>query len=407
MDDSIVRVMAGRPMILRRARGFAPLPIQVRNAECGMRSEKSEIVLAVGAHLKNSVALAVGKNIFVSQHIGDLETEAANHAFQQVATDLPKLYETAPTIIAADLHPDYLSTQFAQGSGKKVVGVQHHVAHVLSCLTENEVALPALGVAWDGTGYGTDGTIWGGEFFRVTGNEVKRVAHFRPFRLPGGDKAVKEPRRVALGLLYELYGESAFELDHLPPLQAMPPVEMITLRGMLQRKFNSPLTSSVGRLFDAVASLVNLRQHTRFEGQAAMDLEFAIGDARTNAAYDIRLTPQPGKTALLLDWSPLIGGILHDQQASVTTEIISAKFHNALAEFIVALAKKSNEQRVALSGGCFQNRYLLERAVSRLRTEGFQPYWHQRVPTNDGGIALGQVVAALRENKSSIANPKS
>jgi hydrogenase maturation protein HypF len=298
-DDSIVCVMMDREMMLRRARGYAPLPItfsvaaDVRRLTLNSSRQSEpphvggyESVLAVGAHLKNSVALAVGENVFISQHIGDLETEEASKAFQRAVHDLPQLYAVNPAIIAADLHPDYLSTKFAQDSGMKVFGVQHHVAHVLSCIAENEVALPALGVAWDGTGYGTDGTIWGGEIFQITDRKVERIAHLRPFRLPGGDKAVKEPRRAALGLLYELYGESVFEMEHLSSLRQMPPVEMITLKGMLQRRFNSPLTSSMGRLFDVVASLVNLRQQMHFEGQAAMELEFAIDGLETNASYD-------------------------------------------------------------------------------------------------------------------------
>jgi len=398
LDDSVVRVMLGREMVLRRARGYAPLPISIGGTSSTSPSCLRLVelvpptVLAVGAHLKNSVALAVGKNVFISQHIGDLETEAAHRAFRQVTADLPKLYGTKPEMIAADLHPDYLSTRFAQACGKPVVGVQHHVAHVLSCIAENEIPLPTLGVAWDGTGYGADGTIWGGEFFLVTDEKVERVAHLRPFRLPGGDKAVKEPRRAALGLLYELYGESVFEMEHLAPLREMPPVEMITLKGMLQRRFNSPLTSSVGRLFDVVASLSGVRQQMRFEGQAAMELEFAIDGFATDARYDLPLITH--HSSLVLDWSRMIPTILADVRGGVSVAEISAKFHNALAEAVVEIARQFGQPRVALSGGCFQNRYLTERTVTRLRAEKFQPYWHQRVPPNDGGIALGQIYAA-------------
>jgi len=252
--------------------------------------------------------------------------------------------------------------------------------------------VPSHAIAWDGTGYGPGGTIWGGEFFLVAGDKVERVAHLRPFRLPGGDKAVKEPRRAALGLLYELYGEATFEMDHLPPLREMPPIEMVTLKGMLQRRLNSPATSSVGRLFDAVASLVNLRHQMQFEGQPAMELEFARGDFATNAHYDLPLIAR--HPSLVLDWSLMIHSILADVNHGVPVAEISAKFHNALAEAVVAVAKRFGEPRVALSGGCFQNRHLLERTVTRLSEESFQSYWHQRVPTNDGGIALGQIYAA-------------
>ena len=398
LDDSIVRVMLGREMVLRRARGYAPLPIRLKSK---IQVPKSKVVLAVGAHLKNSVALAVDENVFISQHIGDLETEPANAAFRRAAADLPQLYGVTPEIIAADLHPDYLSTKFAnEFKAKQHIGVQHHIAHVLSCIAENEVPLPALGVAWDGTGYGTDGTIWGGEFFLITDNKVERVAHLRPFRLPGGDKAVKEPRRVALGLLYELYGESAFEMEHLAPLRAIPAVEMITLRGMLQRRFNSPVTTSMGRLFDAVASLTNLRQHIRFEGQAAMELEFAADGIKTEKHYPLPLVTR--SSPFTLDWATLALSVLADATGGANMADISAKFHNALAESVVAVAKEIGENRVVLSGGCFQNRYLTERTVARLRAENFSPYWHQRVPPNDGGIALGQVVAARRAQSETV-----
>jgi hydrogenase maturation protein HypF len=412
MDDSIVRVMLDREMILRRARGYAPLPISVRNeknhcagSNSALRTTNSAVILAVGAHLKNSIALAVGENVFISQHVGDLETEPANNAFRRVIADFEKLYEAKPEIAAADLHPDYLSTKFADElTNVRRVGVQHHVAHVLSCLAENEIAPPALGISWDGTGFGLDGTIWGGEFFLVTKNACERVAHLRPFRLPGGDKAVKEPRRAAIGLLYEAFGDAAFEMKLLHPFQEMSPIALSALKGMLQRKLNSPATSSVGRLFDAVASLAGLRQTMRFEGQAAMDLEFALDGIETEESYN--LSHATCHSSLVLDWQPMIEAILADVKNGVSAGKISAKFHNALAGAVVLVAKSFGLNRVALSGGCFQNRYLTERVVRLLRGENFRPYWHQRVPTNDGGIALGQIVAALRA-QSEIENRKS
>ena len=437
MDDSIVRMMLNREMVLRRARGYAPLPIMVgtrstvsqTSPENGDAVEHVPTILAVGAHLKNSVALSVGDQVFISQHIGDLETEQANAAFQRVAADLPKLYDAKPEIIAADLHPDYLSTKFAlervaqaslpagsggipaasrnaaqgcaansQAGSLRYVGVQHHIAHVLSCIAENELEPPVLGVAWDGTGYGLDGTIWGGEFFLVTEHNIERVAHLRLFRLPGGDAAVKEPRRAALGLLHEIFGNDLFRQHDCKLLEAFSAAELGTLTTMLARGLNSPSCCSVGRLFDAVASLTGSRQQMRFEGQAAMELEFALDGVETEDHYDLPLVTC--HSLLVLDWSPMIQAILADVARKASVAVISAKFHNALAEAIVAVARQVGEARVALSGGCFQNRYLTERTVTRLRDEGFQPYWHQRVPTNDGGIALGQVVAAIREVRS-------
>jgi hydrogenase maturation protein HypF len=417
VDDSIVRVMMGRELVLRRARGYAPLPIQIRSSIGNRQLETGNAVLAVGAHLKNTITLAVGSQAFISQHIGDLETDQANEAFRRVITDFQGLYESRPAIIAADAHPDYLSTKFARDlvaqaslpasdagtpartpplQRPQLLSVQHHVAHVLSCMAENELEPPLLGVSWDGTGYGLDGTVWGGEFFLVTETSCERVAHLRQFRLPGGDRAVKEPRRTALGLLYEMFGEAAFAMADVAPVQAFSAAELGLLKTMLARSLNSPLTSSVGRLFDAAASLAGLRQQVRFEGQAAMELEFALEGIATAEAYDFPI--RPDHTPLLLDWAPLVEALLADLKRSLPIAQISARFHNALAEAIVAVAKRVGQQRVVLSGGCFQNRCLTERSVQRLHEEGFHPYWHQRVPPNDGGISLGQVVAARHQS---------
>ncbi len=430
VDDSIVRVMMGRELVLRRARGYAPLPIHLQH--------KMPPVLAVGAHLKNSVALAVGQNIFVSQHLGDLETAPAYEAFQRVIEDFQKLYDVQPEAIACDLHPEYLSTKFAQEFCNSVHRsacsstferspqmntqplkgqlrtVQHHFAHVVACMAENELEGSVLGVSWDGTGYGTDGTIWGGEFLHATLTSFERVAHLRTFRLPGGESAIKEPRRIALGLLYEMWGDAIFAREDCVPLQAFSTAERRLLESMLNKNLNAPRTSSAGRLFDAVAAIIGLRQQTKFEGQAAMELEFALEGIETNASYHFQLLDDEvrhelhartnGRAAtsnqqsfIIVDWVPMIRQIIEEQQRHVAIEIIAAKFHNTLVEMIVAVAKRVAEKRVVLSGGCFQNKYLTERAIRRLRETGFRPYWHQRIPPNDGGIALGQAVAAAKK----------
>jgi hydrogenase maturation protein HypF len=396
VDDSIVRIMLNRELVLRRARGYAPLPIPLPPS-----AGNSPTVLAVGGHLKNTVALSVGDQVFVSQHIGDLETEQAHNALRRTISDFQLLYETTPKIIVADLHPDYLSTKYARqlastGPGNPVLAVQHHIAHVFSCMVENLVPAPVLGLSWDGTGYGLDRTIWGGEFFRINENAVERVAHFAPFRLPGGEKAVKEPRRTGLGLLYEIFGNDLFERKDLAPVAAFAGKELEQLKAMLGRGLNSPVTTSAGRLFDAVASLVDLRQRVSFEGQAAMELEFALDGIETDEVYPALEIDRGGKFPLKLDWSLIVHAVLKDIESGTRVGIISARFHNALAEAIVEVAKRMGEERVVLSGGCFQNRYLTERAVRRLQAEGFRAYWHQRVPPNDGGIAVGQVSAALR-----------
>jgi hydrogenase maturation protein HypF len=397
VDDSIVRIVCGRETVLRRARGFAPLPIH--------QEKPMPPLLAVGAHLKNTVAISVGNEIFVSQHIGDLETVQAADAFARAAEDLQQLYELQPQAIACDLHPDYWSTRFAQQRGAPLVRVQHHYAHVLACMAENEQTGPVLGVSWDGTGYGSDGTVWGGEFLIATPQSFSRAAHFRVFPLPGGEKAIKEPRRTALGLLYQLLGKDVFLRNDLPLLSAFTASELASLQTMLDRNINSPKTSSAGRLFDAVAALVGLQQVSRFEGQAAMELEFALTGVETEETYsppasrcvEEKRSSAPQERPLVLDWGPLILQVLEDGRSHTPAGVISARFHNALATSILEVARAVGIKRVVLTGGCFQNRYLTERAIHLLRRQGFLPYWHQRIPPNDGGIALGQIIAAANQ----------
>ena len=273
-------------------------------------------------------------------------------------------------------------------------------------MAENELTPPVLGVSWDGTGLGTDGTIWGGEFLLAGDRGCERRAALRTFALPGGDQAVKEPRRSALGVLVEACGAEALGWSHLPSIAAFGATELNVLGGLLARGVNAPRTSSAGRLFDAVASLAGLHQRVRFEGQAAMALQFAVDTSIETDAYDIPVvegfdSPTAGRgfsraDLLVLDWAPMLREMLADLDRRVPVGAIAARFHNALAAAIVAVATRVGCEQVALSGGCFQNALLLERAVTRLRAAGFRPYWHQRIPPNDGGIALGQVVAAWR-----------
>jgi hydrogenase maturation protein HypF len=403
VDDSIARVMCGREMVLRRARGYAPLPIRIKSE---IRNSKSEIVLAVGAHLKNTVALKIDNNIFVSQHIGDLETKQAYAAFRGAVADLPKLYDAKIDVVTCDMHPEYLSTKYidefagragyplpavngAHGVARPTkIAVQHHWAHVAACMAENEIDAPVLGIAWDGTGYGLDGTIWGGEFLLATGNGFERVAHLRSFRLPGGDAAIREPRRSGLGLLHEIFGSDCWNFRQL--FSDLTENERELLRRMLEKNINAPLSSSAGRLFDAVAALMGLRLGATFEGQAAMELEFARQPGVRNAYSFVVSETAP----MILDWEPAIRELLAGLGRKETSGTVSAKFHNMLVEMIIAIARKVRVEKIVLTGGCFQNRYLSEHAVARLRQENFKPYWHQRVPPNDGGIALGQAVAA-------------
>ncbi len=363
-DDSVVRLTRGRAGILRRARGYAPLGIRV--------SRNVPPVLAVGGHLKNTVAIGVGQDVFLSQHIGDLETFEARHAFQRAIDDLCRLYSFKPEAVVCDLHPDYASTQWAEESGLPLIRVQHHQAHVAACAAENQVEGPYLGVSWDGTGYGLDGAIWGGEFFhvenrRAENNQYERVAYLRPFNIPGGDAAVREGWRSAASVLFEALGPEAVDSP---------------VRPMLERKINVLPTTSVGRLFDAVASITGLAQKNRFEGQAAMLLENEIGRLCTEEAY-----PLPGG-----DWAPLIAAVVADKAAGIAVPVIAARFHNALVNWIVEVAKQVALKQIIFSGGVFQNRYLTEHAAAALESRGFVVHTHRQVPPNDGGIALGQVV---------------
>ncbi|MCX5790123.1 MAG: carbamoyltransferase HypF, partial [Elusimicrobia bacterium] len=291
VDDSVARVVLDRELLLRRARGYAPLPVPLPRTAWA--------TLAVGGHLKNTVALspAGSGEAFLSQHVGDLATQEAFGAFERAIASLKGLYDCEPARVVCDLHPDYRSTRFAEASGLPLLRVQHHQAHVYACMADNGLGPPAagepalLGVAWDGTGWGPDGTVWGGEFFTVRHDGIERAAHWRRFRLPGGERAVREPRRSVLGLLYEIFGEALFGRTDLKPLAAFTASEREVLRGMLAKGVNAPRTSSVGRLFDAVAALAGLRAVNAYEGQAAMELEHCRPSTEQEGSYPIGLAP--------------------------------------------------------------------------------------------------------------------
>ena len=413
VDDSIAWLLDGEPRLLRRARGYAPLPV--------LMPAPVPTILAVGAHLKNTVALSVGQQVFISQHIGDLETSEALAAFERVIADFLRLYEAAPVAIAHDLHPEYLSTQWARGhlgtsspssisnlqsAISNLIPIQHHHAHLAAVLAENHVAGPALGLIWDGVGYGPDGVIWGGECLLGDAAGFCRVAHLRPFRLLGGAAAAREPRRVALALLWELIGEEVFARSDLAPVRDLSPTEQRVFAQMLRHDLNSPRTTSMGRLFDGVAALLGLHQRTTFEGQAAMALEFAA-DPAVRDAYPFLLSRQVDKETSrqgdkeaqspelgTLDWRPLVEAILADVARNVPASTMAALFHNTLVAVARAVAQAAGCPRVALSGGCFQNRLLTETMAANLRQKSFEVILHRQVPPNDGGISLGQIAIA-------------
>ncbi|MCK5085969.1 MAG: carbamoyltransferase HypF, partial [Melioribacteraceae bacterium] len=384
VDDSIVRIVLNKEMVLRRARGYAPFPINLSE------TKKSETVLALGGHLKNSIAIKVGHNAFISQHIGDLSTDKSYQAFTQTISDFQKLYEIEPEKIICDLHPEYLSTKYAESLNKNLTMVQHHYAHVASCRAENQVSGRALGVSWDGTGFGFDGTIWGGEFFISNDNSFEHIGQLRQFPLPGGERAVKEGRRSALGILFEIFGDEIFDKDDLLIRSNFSIGELKILKEMLNKKFNTPKTSSAGRLFDAVSSLLNISQQANYEGQSAMKLEFAV-DQKENRDYQFAIHEGD---KLIVDWEEIISSILQDKKREIEIEKIAAKFHNTLAKIILSVAELVGEEKIILSGGCFQNVCLTEKTVELLSENGYKIYLHQRVPPNDGGLSLGQIAAA-------------
>lgn len=388
VDDSVERVIKNRPMMIRRSRGFAPFPIGLK--------KKKNTVMAVGGHLKNTVSLIIGKNCFVSPHIGDLETVKSLACFKSTVEHLSELYDKKIDKVACDMHPDYLSTKEALKFSDNVLKVQHHHAHIVSCMAENEIGGKVLGVAFDGTGFGLDLKVWGGEFLVSSEKKFKRTAHFLPFKIPSGEKAIKEPRKIAFGLLYEIFKKDLNQIKGLPTLSALSDQDQKNLSTMLEKNFNVFETSSVGRIFDAVASIVGLRQIVNFEGQAAMELEFAIKNCRSKAFYDFEIIEeiQGESHTYIIDWRPSIVELIEDVCQKKELEKISVKFHNTLTEIIVEIAKIIKIEKVVLSGGCFQNKYLTEHAIDKLEKNCFKVYWHQDIPPNDGGISLGQAVIA-------------
>ena len=411
VDDSVMALVGNTPLWLRRSRGYAPLPINVAS-ELGEQGGK---ILAVGSHLKNAIALYFEGQIFLSQHIGDLTNLAALATFEDTIHHLSQMYDFEPDLVVCDAHPDYQSTQFAQGLGLPILPIQHHYAHILAVMAEHQLNAPVLGLAWDGTGYGLDGTIWGGEFIQVTSDSWQRLAHLKPFRLPGGEQAVKHPWRIALGLLSDACGEAAWDLQDLPPFQGCSYTELKLFKTIFKQQINTPLTSSMGRLFDAIASLLGLCQSITYDGEAAMRLEFAVRSTESVAHYPFAiLRADNAKFSLNLpleiDHQPLLFAILKEIESGVPREIIATKFHHTLVAMTMEIGQLLTQEQVlhtkniVLAGGCFQNRYLLTQMRDRLQKSGYNVYSAQTIPPNDGGLAVGQIVAALRHKLNSISN---
>lgn len=388
-DDSIVRIMAGRRRMMRRSRGFVPEPIFLAQAT-------TKRILAVGGELKNSIALSRDDAVFLSQHIGDLDNPSAFRFFQDSIEHLESILELKPEVIAYDSHPEYLSTKWALSQANlPKIPVQHHHAHLAAVLAENAVAEPCIGIILDGTGYGTDGTIWGGEILVGNAACYDRVGWLQPVPMPGGEAAIKQPWRMALSYLRLAFGDDLDELK-LSFLQRISRSEIDLCTQAMDRRINAPLTSSCGRLFDGVAAILGLRSEVSFEAQAAMELEAISAQPDRNEVYAKALAE--GQNSGAVPIAPLIRAIVKDWQDSVSTDKIGARFHATLAELLITRALELRTSlginSVALSGGVYQNLIFFEYMVKRLREEKFTVYTHERVPTNDGGLALGQIAVA-------------
>ncbi|HEY5901783.1 MAG TPA: carbamoyltransferase HypF, partial [Anaerolineales bacterium] len=386
-DDSVARVLEDQIYPIRRSRGYAPFPVRL--------TAEQPPLLAAGSELKNTFCITNGSYAFLSHHIGDMENYETLRSFEQGVEHFERLFRVKPEAIAHDLHPDYLATRYAleraERQGIPAIGVQHHHAHIAACMAEHALEEPVIGVSFDGTGYGEDGAIWGGEFLLADYKGFERVAHLAYFPLPGGDAAIKRPARTALALLWSL----GFDWDdRLAPAAEFCADDQVTLRIQLEKRINTPLTSSMGRLFDAAAALAGVRQRVNYEGQAAIEFE-ALADPAERGGYEFPLEmgevlPMPG-----------IASLVSDVLAGVPVPHISARFHNglarAVAETVRSISASTGVRSVALSGGVWQNITLIGRTLSLLRDAGLSVYIHRQVPPNDGGLSLGQAaIAAAR-----------
>jgi len=395
-DDSIGIVVQNKPSILRRARGYAPRPLILNEPLPG--------VLALGAHLKSTLCVIKDNRAFLSPHIGNMDTPRARDFFHETISLMEKITGSSPETIAADFHPGYYSTAAAEGMGRsQVVRVQHHHAHIVSCMAENRISGKVIGLAMDGTGYGADGHIWGGEFFIADEAEFTRAGHLKYVMLPGADRAIHEPWRTGVSLLRHACGEgwaaAAKGLGILPDKK-----QLDLLEAAFARQINFPLTSSLGRVFDGATAIIGLRQNVSFEGQAAMELEgLAEESAGETLPYDI----ETEREMLVLNLLPAIGRLAEKRLAGTARSALASAFHATVGHALVSAAVKIRERagcnRAVLSGGCFQNRKLLEQCIRGMREQGFEVFTHRLVPANDGGISLGQAVcAAVRSSRFKV-----
>lgn len=384
-DDSVAMVVDGHERLIRRSRGYAPAPIRMKMQVDG--------IFAAGAELVNCFCIGKGSLAIPSQHIGDLKNAETLTFYTEAVERFSQMFRFNPSLVAADMHPDYLSTRYAHSLGHPVVEVQHHHAHIASVMAEHGLDEQVIGMAFDGVGFGDDGNIWGGEFLVCDLNNYHRYTHFDYIPMPGGDRATEEPWRMAVSYLHKSFGSDLLDLD-LPFTRQISHDKLAVVIAAIEKKINSPLTSSAGRLFDAVSALTGLCTHSAFHAEAPMRLE-AVADQQTTERYEF----SAGKT---LCFEPMISRIVHDIRNKIPSSIISAKFHNTVIEsalmIITRMQADTGIRKVALSGGSFQNRYLLSRLEVQLQKRDFQVYTNSQVPANDGGIALGQLAVAAKRD---------
>lgn len=401
-DDSVTRVFMGSEYIIRRARGYVPMPVILAEQ---VLPAVIRPVLACGGELKNTFCISKGNEFYLSHHIGDLENMETMRSFEEGVEHFKRLFDIEPEILAYDLHPAYLSTQYAlSNKTRKIIGVQHHHAHIAACMAENGLSGNVIGVAFDGTGYGTDGNIWGGEFFTGTYGGFRRTGHLEYVKMPGGEAAVREPWRMAVSYMYhsgaDLSCLSSGKPDNMPKsfLHDIEIPKIDTILKMLDTGFNCPVTSSMGRLFDAVSALMGIRSKTGFEGQAAMELEYTAREGDCGE-YCYKVEKIDG--LYKINMSDMISEIICDIRENVCNGIISYRFHRTITLLVIDICTRicsdTGLDRVVISGGVFQNMLLLSGCVKGLEKSGFQVFIHSCVPANDGGIALGQAVIAMAE----------
>lgn len=387
VDDSVVKVLLDKEIVIRRSRGYAPVPIKY---------EKMEEILATGADLKNTFTISKEGYLFTSQYIGDLDNLENYNNYEHNINHFKSIYNIKPKVIAHDMHPNFLSTEYANNKDVTKIKVQHHHAHIASCMVENNIDEKVIGIAFDGTGLGDDNKIWGGEFLICDYLDYKRAAHLNYVKMPGGDYAVKEPYRMALSYLYNLNKENIY-IDKLSHLNSKNIKAIIT---MLKNNINCVETCSVGRFFDAVSALLGFNEKISFEGEAAIYLE-SIANKDVNKCYKYEIKNNEDK--LVINTNEIIKGILNDIENKVDKSIISMKFHNTIISFSIDVCKqlsiKHNIDKVALSGGVFNNEILLKGIYNRLLKDNFKVYIHSSIPCNDGGISLGQIAIANKKLK--------